>query len=80
MIFSRPVITAMAENNAFTCSHSTQPDDMEVGSNLNIDRRFELRSDQTKDNTIDICCFSTKHTTLRSKTKDWLSRNHDNMS
>jgi hypothetical protein len=35
MIFSRPVITAMAENNAFTCSHSTQPDDMEVGSNLN---------------------------------------------
>ena len=35
MIFSRSVITAMAENNAFTCSHSTQPDDMEVGSNLN---------------------------------------------
>ena len=35
---------------------------------------------QTKDNKIGICCFSTKHTALRSKNKDWLARNRDNAS
>ena len=34
-----------------------------------VDRGFELRSDQTKDNKIDICCFSTKHTTLGVRPK-----------
>ena len=28
----------------------------------------------------DICCFSTKYTVLKSKNKDWLARNQDNVS
>ena len=36
-----------------------------------VDRRFEPRSGQTKDYNIVICCFSTKHAALRSKTS-WL--------
>ena len=41
-----------------------------------VDRGFELRSDQTKDNNISMCNFSaSKHTALRSKNKDWLARN-----
>jgi hypothetical protein len=43
-----------------------------------VDRGFEPRSGQTKDNKIGICCFSTKHTLLRRKSKDWLARNQDN--
>ena len=35
---------------------------------------------QTKDNKIGICCFSTKHTALRSKNKGWLAHNRDNAS
>ena len=42
--------------------------------------RFEPRSDQTKDYAIGICCFSAKHAALRRKSKDWLSRNHDNVT
>jgi hypothetical protein len=45
-----------------------------------VDRRFEPRSGQTKDNKIGICCFSTKHAALRRKIKDWLARNQDNVS
>jgi hypothetical protein len=30
-----------------------------------IDRRFELRSGQTKDYKIDICCFFAKNAALR---------------
>jgi hypothetical protein len=41
---------------------------------------FEPRSGQTKDYTISICCFSTKHATLRRKSKDWLARNQNNVS
>jgi hypothetical protein len=44
-----------------------------------VDRGFELRSDQTKDYEIGMCCFSTKHATLRRKSKDWLARNQDNV-
>jgi len=33
-----------------------------------------------KDYKIGICCFSVKHTALRSKNKDWLVRNQDNVS
>ena len=43
-----------------------------------VDRGFVPRSGQTKDNKIGICCFSTKHTLLRRKSKDWLARNQDN--
>jgi hypothetical protein len=37
-----------------------------------IDRGFKPRSGQTKEYKIGICCFSTKHTTLSRKYKDWL--------
>jgi hypothetical protein len=45
-----------------------------------VDREFEPRSDQTKEYKIGICCFSTKHTALRGKSKDWLARNQNNVS
>ena len=45
-----------------------------------VDRGFEPRSGQTKDYKIDICCFSAKHTALRSKSKDWLAQNQNNVS
>ena len=45
-----------------------------------VDRRFQPRSGQTKDCEIDIRCFSAKHTALRRKSKDWLSRNQGNVS
>jgi hypothetical protein len=45
-----------------------------------VNRQFEPRLGQTKDYEIGICCFSTKHTTLRKKSKDWLARNQDNVS
>jgi len=35
---------------------------------------------QTKDCKIGICCFSTKNAALRSKSKDWLARNQNNVS
>jgi hypothetical protein len=41
---------------------------------------FELWSGQTKDYNIGICCFSAKHVALRSKSKDWLARNQNNVS
>ena len=39
-----------------------------------------LRLHQTKDYKIGICCFSAKHAALRRKSKDWLARNHNNVS
>jgi hypothetical protein len=45
-----------------------------------VDRGCELRSDQTKDYKIDICCFSAKHSALRNKSRVWLSRNQNNIS
>ena len=42
-----------------------------------VDRGFEPRSGQTKDYEIAICCFSSKHTALRRKNKDWLARIQD---
>ena len=44
------------------------------------DRGFEPRSGQTKDYTIGMCFFSTKHAALRRKGKDWLARNQNNVS
>ena len=29
---------------------------------------------------IGICCFSSKHTAVRRKSKDWLARNQNNVS
>ena len=45
-----------------------------------VDREFEHWSGQTKDDKIDICCFSVKHAALRKKRKHWLPRNQNNMS
>ena len=45
-----------------------------------VDNGFEPRSGQTKDYKIGISCFSAKHTALRSKSKDWLARNQNNVS
>ena len=45
-----------------------------------VDRGFDLRSGQTKDYTIGISCFSAKHSALRSKSKDWLTRDQNNVS
>ena len=45
-----------------------------------VDRGFVLRSGQTKDYKIGICCFSAKHAALRSKSKDWLALHQNNVS
>ena len=45
-----------------------------------VDRGFEPTSGQTKDYKIGICCFSSKHATVRNKRKDWLARNQNNLS
>ena len=46
-----------------------------------VNRGFEPRSGQTtKDYKIGICCFSAKNAALRSKSKDWLARNQNNVS
>ena len=35
-----------------------------------VDSGLEPKSGQTKDYEIDICCFSARHTVLKSKNKD----------
>ena len=45
-----------------------------------VNREFESRSDQTKDFTIGLCCFSAKHAAFRKKSKDWLAQNQNNVS
>ena len=45
-----------------------------------VDCGFHFRSGQTKDYKIGICCFSSKQAALKSKSKDWLSQNKDNVS
>jgi hypothetical protein len=50
-----------------------------LASNV-VDRGFELRTGQTKDYKIGICCLSAKHATLRRKSKDFLALNQDNVS
>jgi hypothetical protein len=45
-----------------------------------VDRGFEPRTGQTKDYKIGMCCFSAKQAELRSKSKDWLARNQNNVS
>ena len=45
-----------------------------------VDRGFEPRSGQTEDYKIGICCLSAMHAALRGKSKDWLSRNQNNVS
>ncbi len=45
-----------------------------------VDRGFEIRSGQTKDYKIGICCFSAQHAALRRRRKDWLARDQNNVS
>jgi hypothetical protein len=45
-----------------------------------VDRGFEPRSGLTKDYEIGMCCFSAQHVALRSKSKDCLARNQNNVS
>ena len=53
-----------------------------VFASIAVDCRFEyeLMSGQTKNYKIGICCFSSMYTTLRSKSKDGLAWNQDNVS
>ena len=44
------------------------------------DRRFEHTTGQMKDYNIVMCCFSAKHATFRSKSKDWLALSQDKES
>jgi hypothetical protein len=46
----------------------------------NATKNEHICSGQTKDYEIGIFCFSAKHAALRRKNKDWLARNHDNVS
>ena len=50
------------------------------GVMVGVDREFMSRSGEFKDYTIGICCFLSKPTALRSKIKDWLTRNRVNVS
>ena len=50
-----------------------------LASNV-VDCVLEPWLGQTKDYKIGICCFSTKLAAIRSKSKDWLARNWDNVS
>ena len=45
-----------------------------------VDRGFESRSGQTKDYKFSIWCFSAKYAALRRNSKDWLTRNRNNVS
>jgi hypothetical protein len=36
--------------------------------------------DRVEPNKIGMCCFSTLRAALHRKSKDWLARNHDNVS
>ena len=37
-----------------------------------VDREFKPSASQTTNYKIGICCFSSKHSALRSNSKDWL--------
>jgi hypothetical protein len=45
-----------------------------VLTSSSVDFWFDPRSCQPKNYTIGMCCFSSKHASLRRKIKDWLGR------
>ena len=45
-----------------------------------VDDEFEPLSDQNKDYKISIYCFSSEHTSLRIKNKDWFGLNENRVS
>ena len=44
-----------------------------------VDCGFEPRSGPTEEYKLGMCCFSAKQAALRSKSKDWLARNQNNV-
>ena len=44
------------------------------------DRWVEFRLGQANDYKIGICFFFAKHAALRRKSKNWVARNHENVS
>ena len=48
-------------------------------NNVRLECGFENRSGQPNDNKIVICCFSDKFAAIRSKSKDLLTRNQNNI-
>jgi hypothetical protein len=51
-----------------------------VLASIAIDCGYELRSCQTKEYKIGMCCFSAKNAALTRKSKDRLARNQNNVS
>ena len=45
-----------------------------------VDCGFNTRFRQTEDYNIGTCCFSDTHASAKTKNKDWLTRNMDNVS
>jgi hypothetical protein len=45
-----------------------------------VDRGLQPLWGQTKNYEIGICCFSSKHSELREKSKDWITRKQNNVS
>jgi hypothetical protein len=50
-----------------------------VGTSSAVDRGFEPQSGETKDYKSGICYFTARHAALRRKSKDWLTRNQNNV-
>jgi len=44
-----------------------------------VDHGFEPCLSQTKNYKIGICCFTAKYAASRSKMRDWLAQNQDNV-
>ena len=67
-------------NNKITIGNHIDSVMVSVLASSAINCGYELRSCQTKEYTIDICCFSAKNAALQRKSKDWLARNQNNVS
>ena len=49
-----------------------------VPTSSSVDFWFDPRSCKPKNYTVGMCCFPSKHVSLRRKTKHWLGRNQSN--
>jgi hypothetical protein len=70
------IVGSSAVDRGFECGISWVRVRYIVGSSA-VNRGFEPRSDLTKDYETGICSFSAA---VRRKSKDWLTRNRDNVS
>ena len=73
-------LSALQTNLPFVCMYRIGGVLVNVLASSVVDRLFEPGSGQTRDNKIGMCCFSAKHAVLRSKSRDWLVRNQNNVS